>query len=49
MAELKEYTYTNDDGRQVTLRLSESDAKKRGLTTTKKSTPENKSRTAENK
>lgn len=48
MAELKEYTYTADDGRQVTLRLTEDDAKKRGLSA-KKTTPENKSRTATNK
>lgn len=48
VAELKEYTYTNEDGREVTLRLSEDDARKRGLTA-KKTTASNKSRTAENK
>lgn len=49
VAELKEYTFTNEDGRQVTLRLSDDDAKKRGLTGTKKTAPDNKSRTPENK
>ncbi len=47
MAELKEYTFTDDQGREVTLRLSEEDAKARGVT--KQTAPENKSRTASNK
>jgi hypothetical protein len=47
MADLKTYTFTNDEGREVTLRLSAEDAKKRGLTDTKKAPqPSNKSRTA---
>lgn len=51
MAELKTYTYTADDGREVTLRLSDEDAKKRGLTadTKKAPTTSNKSRTAQDK
>lgn len=50
MADLKTYTFTNEEGREVTLRLSEEDAKKRGLTDTKKSAPpQDKSRTVRNK
>ena len=53
MAELQTYTFTNEDGREVTLRLSADDAKKRGLTgggsTTKQREAPNKSRTPQNK
>lgn len=56
MADLKSYSFTADDGRTVTLRLSKEDAEKRGLTSqsssasVKQQQPDgNKARTPRNK
>lgn len=50
VAKLDTYTFKNEDGREVSLRLSVEDAKKRGLTKTKAAeAPANKARGAQNK
>jgi hypothetical protein len=51
MAELKTYTYTDAEGRQVSLRLTEEDARRRGVTQQTKAAqpPPNKSRAAADK
>ena len=49
VGKLQHYTFINADGREVTLRLTEADAKKRGLASKAAAKPANKSRTAANK
>lgn len=46
---LKEYEVTLDGGRKTTLRLSDEDARRRGLTAKQQPAPKNKQRTTKNK